>query len=118
MTARRSSGESTTYRAHDGRWHGFVSMGVKREGRRDRRHVSGQTRSDVVAKVRELERNRDAGTSGASGRTSTVAAWLDHWLNTIAARKVLRCPRSWRPWLRRQAPMAGCTSSDSCRPGP
>jgi integrase len=63
-------------------------MGLKREGRRDRRHVSGARRADVVAKVRELEQQRDAGLAGAAGRPATVGAWLEHWLETIAARKV------------------------------
>ncbi|MGY1713082.1 tyrosine recombinase XerC [Geodermatophilus sp. SYSU D01106] len=62
--------------------------GPKEHGERDRRHVSGTKRTDVVAKVCELARRRDAGTAGAAGRGSTVAQWLDHWLDTIAARKV------------------------------
>jgi len=63
-------------------------MGVKDAGARDRRHVSGQRRADVVGKVRALEGKRDAGTGGAAGKSPTVAAWLNHWLDTIAARKV------------------------------
>jgi integrase len=78
----------TIYRDDDGRWHGYVSMGLKENGRRDRRHVSGVRRGDVVAKVRELERKRDAGTAGAAGKAPTVGQWLEHWLETIAARKV------------------------------
>src|SRR3954453_20684777 len=85
---RRASGESSIHKGTDGRWHGYVSMGLKEGGKRDRRHVSSEKRADVVTKVRELERKRDAGTAGAAGRASTVAQWLDHWLDTIAARKV------------------------------
>ncbi len=85
---KRASGESSIYRDEDGRWHGYVSMGKKENGRRDRRHVSGAKRTDVVAKVRELERKRDAGTAGAAGKAPTVRQWLEHWLDTIAARKV------------------------------
>ncbi len=88
MTRRAASGESSIHKGTDGRWHGYVSMGLKEGGRRDRRHVSGAKRADVVAKVRELERKRDAGTAGAAGRAPTVAEWLGHWLDTIAARKV------------------------------
>src|SRR3954465_14945829 len=36
----------------NGRWHGFVSMGKKENGRRDRRHISGARRADVVTEVR------------------------------------------------------------------
>lgn len=87
-TDRGASGESTIYRDGAGRWHGFVSMGLKDNGRRDRRHVSGQRRGDVVAKVRALEARRDAGVAGVTGKPVTVAMWLEHWLDTIAARKV------------------------------
>ena len=73
------------YKDGEGRWHGYVSMGLKDNGRRDRRHVSGERRADVAARVRELERKRDAGTAEAAGRPSTVAIWLDHWLATVAA---------------------------------
>src|SRR3954464_6329744 len=89
MTAdRKAAGESSIHKGADGRWHGYVSMGLKEHGARDRRHVSGAKRADVVAKVRELERKRDAGTAGAAGKAPTVAQWLEHWLDTIAARKV------------------------------
>ena len=85
---RAASGESSIYQDQDGRWHGYVSLGLKENGRRDRRHVSGRTRKEVVAKVRELEAKRDAGTAGAAGKAPTVGQWLEHWLNAIAARKV------------------------------
>lgn len=45
--SRAASGESTIYRDEAGRWHGYVSMGLKANGVRDRRHVSGQRRADV-----------------------------------------------------------------------
>jgi integrase len=88
VNARRSSGESSIYRDDQGRWHGYISMGLKDNGRRDRRHVSGAKRADVVTKVRELERKRDEGAGGAAGRAPTVAQWLEHWLETIASQKV------------------------------
>ena len=84
---RRGSGESTIFKGEDGRWHGYVSMGTKAGGARDRRHVRGATRSVVAEKVRELEKRRDAGVTATSG-TMTVAAWLDYWLDNIAARRV------------------------------
>ena len=85
---RAAAGESTIYQDADGRWHGYVSMGLKENGRRDRRHVTGARRADVLPKVRQLEAKRDAGTAGAAGKAPTVAEWLAHWLDTIAARKV------------------------------
>ena len=41
----------------------------------------------MVAKVRELERQRDSGTVSETS-TPTVAWWLEHWLTTIAPRRV------------------------------
>src|SRR4051812_44294248 len=85
MAARASNGESTIYKGADGRWHGYVSVGYKLNGKLDRRHVTGQTRGVVADKVRELERKRDSGTVSETS-TPTVAAWLEHWLTSIAPR--------------------------------
>src|SRR3954466_9931589 len=87
MAGRASNGESTIYKGTDGRWHGYASVGFTLEGKLDRRHVSSKIRGVVVAKVRELERRRDSGTVGATA-TPTVAWWLEHWLTTIAPRRV------------------------------
>lgn len=98
---KRASGESSIYQDEDGRWHGFVSMGKKENGRRDRRHASAAKRADVVAKVRALEAKRDAGIVEAAGRAPTVGEWLDHWLDNIAARKVrARTLESYRSTVR------------------
>ena len=85
---RTANGESSIHKDEEGRWHGYVSMGLKDNGQRDRRHVTATRRADVVAKVRALEEKRDAGTAQAAGQTLTVAAWLEHWLEHIAARRV------------------------------
>jgi integrase len=50
--------------------------------------VSGQRRGGVVAKVRGLETKPVAGTAAHAGRVMSVGAWLGHWLDTIAARRV------------------------------
>ena len=98
---KRSSGESSIYKGADGRWHGFVSMGKKENGRRDRRHVSSAKRTDVVVKVRALEAKRDAGIVEAAGRSPSVGDWLDHWLDNIAARRVrARTLESYRSTVR------------------
>lgn len=86
--SRSAYGESSIHQDSAGRWHGYVSMGLKREGQRDRRHVSAGKRAEVVRKVRALEQQRDSGVVQAAGRAPTVAEWLGHWLDTIAIRKV------------------------------
>lgn len=84
---RKANGESSIYEDEQGRWHGQVSLGRKANGQWDRRHFSGKTRAEVVAKVRGLEQKRDAGIAQTAGRPMTLGEWLDHWL-TIAKRSV------------------------------
>ena len=86
---RRSNGEGSEIKlGADGRWHAYLSFGVKSGGRRDRRHVSAPTRAQCAAKLRELQEKRDAGVVPSGSRTVTVAQWLDHWLDNIASAKV------------------------------
>lgn len=85
---KRGAGESSISKGADGRWHGYVSMGLKENGQRDRRHVAAAKRADVLAQVRALEERRDAGVVLASGRVPTVEQWMTLWLDTIAARRI------------------------------
>jgi integrase len=81
---RQPNGASSIYQGNDGRWHGRVTVGVKDDGTPDRRHVSRKTRAEVTKLVRELEKQRDAGTVRKPGRAWTVKAWLTHWIENIA----------------------------------
>lgn len=81
---RASNGESTIYQAEDGTWHGRVSMGLRDDGKADRRHVQGKTRPLVAKKVRNLEKERESGSTRKAGQDWTVKAWLVHWLDNIA----------------------------------
>jgi integrase len=85
---RSPNGASSIYLGSDGSWHGRVTVGVRDDGRPDRRHVRGRTRADVTRKVRQLERDRDAGKVRGIGRAETVEQWLTHWLDNVAARTV------------------------------
>ena len=69
--ARTPNLASSIYLGKDGYWHGRVTVGVKDDGRPDRRHVMG-TQADVTRKVRALERQRDSGTARKAGRSWTV----------------------------------------------
>src|SRR6478672_11034326 len=82
---RKPNGASSIYRGTDGYWHGRVTIGVKDDGRTDRRHVMGKTQAVVTTKVRELERQRDEGTVRRAGSSWTVSSWLTHWVENIAA---------------------------------
>src|SRR4051794_40637572 len=117
MAGRASNGESTIYRGADGRWHGYVSVGFRLDGTLDRRHVSSRSRGVVVAKVRELERKRDSGTVGETS-APTVGEWLEHWLTTIAPRRVRqRTLESYESAVRgRLVPAIGRHRIDRLRP--
>ena len=83
---RRSNGEGTDIAiGTDGRYHASLSFGTKAGGKRDRRHVSGRTRAEVAKKLRALQEKHDAGLPAVSAKTPTVADWLRHWLDAIAA---------------------------------
>lgn len=114
---RKAPGESSIHRSADGRWHGYVSMGLKESGKRDRRHVAAVKRADVVRRVCGLEEQRDAGVVLASGRGLTVEQRLAIWLDTIASRKVR--PSTW-PATGHASPASAGTSvtnaSTSCSP--
>jgi len=94
MTARTSgtrkpNGRSSIFFSEsDGKWHGWVVMGVKDDGSLDRRHREGKTETIVTRKVRELEAKRDAGKTDKPGRAPTVEAWMTTYLDDVAARKV------------------------------
>jgi integrase len=82
---RAPNGAASVYQGKDGRWHGRVTMGVRDDGRPDRRHVNARTQAEVRRKVRALEKARDDGTARRTGRAWTVEQWLAHWLDNIVA---------------------------------
>ncbi|MBU7597357.1 tyrosine-type recombinase/integrase [Streptomyces sp. P38-E01] len=83
--SRQPNGASSIFQSKDGRWHGYVSVGVKDDGTPDRRHVSRKTRPEVTKAVRELEKQRDSTGVRKAGQTWTVETWLTHWVENIAA---------------------------------
>jgi integrase len=83
--SRQPNGASSVYQGNDGYWHGRVTVGIRDDGRPDRRHVQARTKAEVTSKVRDLERQRDNRTIRKAGRAWTVAEWLTHWVENIAA---------------------------------
>lgn len=63
-------------------------MGIRDDGRPDRRHVQRKTEVEVIEAVRELEKQRDSGRIKKPGRAWTVERWLTHWFENIAAPSV------------------------------
>ncbi|MER6617072.1 tyrosine-type recombinase/integrase [Streptomyces xantholiticus] len=81
---RQPNGRSSIYLGKDGKWHGRVTVGIRDDGKPDRRHVERKTRAEVAEAVRELERQRDAKTVRKPGKPWTVKSWLTHWIESIA----------------------------------
>ncbi len=78
--ARRGAGEGSIFRDQgSGRWRALLDVGYDPSGRRRRKKVSGRTRAEVAAKLRELQRDVEDGVSSA-GRHVTVAALCEDWL--------------------------------------
>ncbi|MER5672778.1 tyrosine-type recombinase/integrase [Pseudonocardia alni] len=85
---RRPNGRSSIYPGKDGWWHGYVTVGVKADGKPDRRHVRGRDEHQVTKKVQILEKERDSGLVRKAGRAPTVAQWMETYLDTIAAQRL------------------------------
>ncbi|MEU5278924.1 site-specific integrase [Streptomyces asoensis] len=81
---RQPNGRSSIYQGADGKWHGRVTVGIRDDGKPDRRHVERKTRAEVTAAVRELEKQRDAKTVRKPGKAWTVKTWLTHWIENVA----------------------------------
>lgn len=83
-SGRRGAGEDSIYK--DGnRWRGAVSLGTTGDGRRRRIKVSGRTKAEVIAKLKELHRSLDARIEQPTRRL-TVGSFLDAWLAGLPAR--------------------------------
>jgi integrase len=65
-----------------------VTVGTKDDGTPDRRQIERKTEAEVINAVRALERQRDGGKVRKAGQRWTVAQWLTHWVENIAARSL------------------------------
>jgi integrase len=98
---RRANGETTIYQDARGAWHGVITVGRKPNGTLDRRHRRGKTRTEVVAKMRELERARDHGAVTAPGVRWTVGSWVEHYIESVKGDALApRTASSYRSHLR------------------
>jgi len=100
---RKPNQRSSIFLGSDGKWHGYVTMGLGSAGRPDRRHREGATEAEVTRKVRELEGKRDAGKTSRPGRVPTVAKWMRTYLTDIAPLRVAQgtIDSTYRPKIER-----------------
>ncbi|KQY55302.1 integrase [Aeromicrobium sp. Root495] len=83
MSPRNPNLASTVYLGADGYWHGRITVGVRDDGKPDRRHVSAKSKANAVRKVRALERLREQARVPNAGSKWTVESWLRYWLDAI-----------------------------------
>ena len=78
MGGRRGRGEASIYPDGD-RWRGAISLGFDDQGKRIRKKVSGRTKAEVMAKLREIQRQIDRGVPVQDDRL-TVGRFLTRWV--------------------------------------
>lgn len=81
--ARRGRGEGSIYKGKDGRWVGRASLGYGLDGKRRRKIVYAETKSEAAEKLRAELGKSDAGQS-ADGTRLTIAEFLDYWIEHSA----------------------------------
>lgn len=87
MARRRRRPEATL--GTDGRWHVWVTVGTKPNGRPDQRHISRATQDDAEDAADELlDTVRQTGAAPKAGKKPTVDSWIATYLDTVAPRKV------------------------------
>lgn len=84
---RRQKGTGSLFKRKDnGYWVGVVEVPTT-DGKRRQRRVSAKNRNDCIRKLRELQKNIDAGRVPATGSVK-MAAYLDTWLPTVHSKRV------------------------------
>src|SRR5690349_17373997 len=89
-----SYGEGTVFedKKQPGRWYGFVELGRDENGRRLRKKVTGTSKREVRARLRELTVARHSGKLRIQPRPAakpvlapgkSTGAWLTFWLEQI-----------------------------------
>ena len=68
-------------------------MGTKANGKVDRRHIQRKKLADVRARVKVLERQRDAGLTAKAGKAPTVREMLERHLTVVLPSRD-RAPRT------------------------
>ena len=79
---RRDNGAGSAYfDASRGTWRGEVTCGTRPDGRRDTRKVSGASRAEVLAKLKAIRRQYEAGQLGTPDQERrTLGEYLERWL--------------------------------------
>jgi integrase len=81
MARRRAQGDGSIYQAADGRWRASINLGWQ-NGKRRRKQLSGKTRAEVAAKLKQALKEQDGGRD-LGLESITVGAFLRRWLDLV-----------------------------------
>jgi integrase len=88
MAGRRMNGEGSVYqRTSDGRWVGAIPLGYNDSGVLQRKTVSGRTKTEALAKFREVTRQLEDGLPAPDDRM-TLSQLLDRWFDEVKRHQV------------------------------
>ena len=79
---RRGNGEGSVYQRKDGTWAAVLTVGVKPDGKPDRKFLYGKTRKEVADKLREAQNKLDAGVI-PGGDNVLFSTWVMNWLEVV-----------------------------------
>ncbi|WP_194923133.1 tyrosine-type recombinase/integrase [Catenulispora pinisilvae] len=83
------NGENSIYFSEtDQSWHGWVTVGVLKDGSPDRRHRMSKSEKALRKKVKELTKARDEGAIREAGRRWRAGDWLIHWVENVVPLQV------------------------------
>jgi integrase len=85
MAKRRGHGEGSIHQRPDGRWCATIDLGVV-NGKRKRKYLYGETRREVVEKLKATQFAQASGANLAAERL-TVAQFLERWLTDIVSHR-------------------------------
>jgi len=93
---RRSNGEGSVFKHHNGKWCGQIALGIDENGKRTRKTVYAETRAEVVEKLAALRGSIDAHKLKPSTRT-TVGQFMVKWLKDFKRPSV--SPRTYEWYI-------------------
>lgn len=79
---RRGNGEGSIYQRKDGTWAAVLTIGVRENGKPDRKFFYGKTRKEVADKLRDAQNKLDIGVV-PGGDNVLFSAWIIYWVDTV-----------------------------------
>lgn len=79
---RRGNGEGSIYQRKPGQWAAVITVGLKPDGKPNRKFLYGKTRAEVATKLREAQNNKDLGVMPTSGNI-LYKTWVTNWLENV-----------------------------------